>query len=380
MLKRASEFKRQKDMVDFLRAKLKYRQGLKDVAEGLYKKIITSGSRLPELYVSAGELEAGKEDRELAEFYYAMALRYEPFNADAMLGIALARFYLERPSRAISFLKDKLLQQPNSASVMTNLAIVYQRANDLDAAKNYLSNAVKADRQYSMAFKLIGDLTKRQGDEQILVNPQQAEELYKYSLAAYGTYSQLAPTDPDGYVAVGDLYRVVNDLGNAAKSYNKVLKLAPTYPNIRIKLAKISINGGDMPKALQLINEEIKFNSNNANAYVVLGNIHLLKSEYVQAQKQFVQAARIDDKNIDAVMGLAQTLYLQGNLDGSVSLFERAAKLTPLNPQIYWNLALIYRRLNNRSLAIKALMDYKGLVKNRPNLISDADRIIAELQ
>ncbi|WP_371916892.1 tetratricopeptide repeat protein, partial [Pseudomonas sp. MPR-TSA4] len=63
-------------------------------------------------------------------------------------------------------MKDKLNEQPNSAPIMTNLAVIYLSSGDQDSGKMYLQNAIQVDRNYAKAYQLLGKLTQAEGDRQ----------------------------------------------------------------------------------------------------------------------------------------------------------------------------------------------------------------------
>ncbi|RZA06138.1 MAG: tetratricopeptide repeat protein [Proteobacteria bacterium] len=228
MIKIATEKREKGDQIEFLRGVLQLKQRRMDLAEPYFERALGKGSRLVDLYLQVGDTEVTKKNEKLAEFYYATALRYEPYHPKAMLGVALTRFHLDSPSRALTFLKDKLATQPNSAAIMTNLAIIYLRSGDQDSGKSFLQNAIRSDARYAEAFRLLGDLTKDEGNRQTDYGARRNS--YRYALASYEMYSKLAPNDPEGYKATGDLYFDIRDLGAAAKNYYKVLELTPNYP------------------------------------------------------------------------------------------------------------------------------------------------------
>lgn len=386
----AADMKRQKDYVAYLRGVIHLKAKQMELAEPMFERSLKSGSRLPELFIQLGALQT-KTDQKLAEFYYSMALRYDPLNPKAILGVALSRFFLDSPSRAISFLKDKLAAQPNSAAIMTNLAVIYLRSGDQDSGKNYLQNAIRSDSKYAEAFRLLGDLTKEEGDNQA-DNYAARRHSYRYALASYEMYSKLAPNDPEGFKATADLYFNIRDLGAAAKNYYKVLDLTKNYPDVRLRLAQISRNGGDAAKAIDLLNQEIKINPRNDMAYVEKGNISMAKAkgyndkgdvaaaklEYLNATTAYTEAARINEKNADALFGLGVVYHLQGSFDNALSLFARVIKLDPLKADVYWQQGLIYQKLNNTQRAIQAYRDYKGTIRD-PQGVSRAEEKLREL-
>ncbi len=380
MIKRAEKMalasRSRLDQIFYLKALLHLKSRRLDLAEPFFDKALARGSRFVDLYLQMGDLEAERKNERLAEFYYSIALRYEPFHPKAMLGVALTRFHSDSPSRAISFLKDKLNTQPNSAAIMTNLAIIYLRSGDQLSGKNYLQNAIRSDSRYAEAFRLLGDLTKDEGNRQ---NDYSAKRhSYRYALASYEMYSKLAPNDPEGFKATADLYFDIRDLGAAAKNYHKVLDLTPNYPEVRLRLAQISRNGGDGERAMKLLEEEIKINPKSDAAWVEKGNIFMAKKEFLLATKAFTEAARINEQNSDALFGLGVVYHLQGSYDNALSLFGRVIKLDPLKADVYWQMGLIYQKQNNKVKAMQAFTNYKGIVRE-PAAISKADDKMREL-
>jgi tetratricopeptide (TPR) repeat protein len=377
-IKMASELKRRTDQVDYLRGLVNIQAKRKELAMPYLEKAVQRGSRLTDLYIQLGDLEVEEKNQKLAEFYYSTALRYEAFHPKAMLGVALTRFHLDSPTRAVSFLKDKLATQPNSAAIMTNLAIIYLRSGDQDAGKNYLQNAIRSDSRYAEAFRLLGDLTKDEGNRQT-ENYAARRHSYRYALASYEMYSKLAPNDPEGYKATGDLYFDIRDLGAAAKNYYKVLSLTKNYPEVNLRLAQISRNGGDGEKAMALLNEEIRVNPRSDAARVEKGNIYMAQKDFTAATNAFTEAARINDKNADALFGLGVVHHLQGSYDNALSLFSRVIKLDPLKADVYWQMGLIYQKQNNRAKAVQAFTNFKGLTRD-PASLGRADDKIREME
>ena len=373
----AEEMKLRKDAIEMLKAKMTAQQGQKELAKTIFKQALSAGSRMPELYLQMGDLEASENQQELAEFYYAMALRYDALNSDALRGVALARFNLESPTRAISFLKDKLNEQPNSAPIMTNLAVIYLSSGDQDSGKLYLQNAIQADPRYAKAFQLLGKLTQKEGDRQ--VDAAARLHSYRYALASYEMYSKLAPNDPEGFKAAGDLFFDVRDLGAAAKNYHQVLALAPNYPGINIRLAMISENGSDTQEAINYINKELKANPRSDEAFAELGRVHLARQEYNEAIKALTKAIVYNERNADALETLGKTYFIQGSLDNALSLFQRVIKIDPLYAEAYWEMGLIYQHQNNRQKAIQAFTNVLGIQKTDPRVQALARQKLREM-
>lgn len=380
MIKLASEIRQKKDQVQYYQGLVQLKQRRPDLAEPFLENALHMGSRFTDLFIQMGEFETNRKENKnlkLAEFYYSVALRYEPFHPKAMLGVAMTRFHLDSPSRAISFLKDKLAAQPNSAAIMTNLAIIFIKSGDQDAARSYLLNAIRSDGKYADAFRLLGNLTREEALRQNS-NDEEKKKSYQLALASYVRYSQLAPNDPDGYKAVGDLYLTINDLGAAAQNYYKVLDLTPNYPDVRRSLAEISLNGNDTGKAMELLNKEMEINPTNDAALVTKGDIFRRKGDLDNAIRSYTEAARLNEKNADALFGLGVVYSTQGSYDNALSLFGRVIKLDPLKAEAYWATGDIYQKQNNRVKAKQAFINFKGIVRD-PRVAAKADERIQQL-
>ena len=377
-LRRAASLKRQSADILFLRGLLLEKQGQADLGEHTMKQAVKKSSRNPDLFTKLGSIEEERNNHQLAEFYYAMALRYDPQNAQAMLGVAMARYHLDSPSRAISFLKDRLNEQPNSAAIMVNLAVLYIKSGDKDAGKNLLQNAARSDKKYARAWKLLGDLTREEGDRQ-RGNFLARKESYSFAIASYTYYSKLAPNDPDGYKAVGDLYFEIRDLGAAAKNYYQVLKLVPNYPNVRVRLAQISENGLDYDNAMKLLEAELKINPLSDAAKLEQGHIYRAKGEVASALKAYTEAAQLNENNAEALVGIGHIHQIQGSYDNALSLYERVVKIDPLNDEVHWLMGAIYERKSDRVKAIQAYKNFLAL-NNEPTRRAAAQNKITSLE
>ncbi len=376
-IQRADALRRNRSEIKILKGLYQYRDGRKDLGEFTLREAMSMGSRNPELYVFFGKLEEERKKYDLAEFYYSMALRYDRESADALLGLANTRFYSESPSRAIAYLKDRLNEQPNSAPIMTSLSVIYYKSGDQASAKNYIINAIRADKTYAPAFKLLGNLMRADGDANTsdFVNRRNN---YRQALAAYEQYSALSPNDVEGYKATGDLYYQIRDLGAAAKNYHQVIKLVPNYPDVRVRLAKISRNGGDIPQAIKFLEEELKNHSNSDAALTERGHIYNDDGKLDMALSFYTQAVQANENNTEALLTLGNVHQKMGNYDHALSLYERVIKIDPLISRAHWLMGTIYRRRGDR---LKAIQSFKNVLalSGDPELKQGAQTAIQEL-
>ncbi len=363
--------------LEYLRALHEVQRHDPDAAEAHFRAALAAAPRFAPLYDSLGSRAAEHRDDLLAQYYYSAALRADPRDEEALYGQASALFNLESPSRAIGFLRARLLEHPNDASLLTLKAMIHLRAGDQLAGKSDLQNAIRANPRYAKAFLRLGDLVRDEGNRQIDYNAKRHS--YRYALASFEMYSKLEPNDPAGYKLTADLYFDIRDLGAAAKNYHKVLELTPSYPGVSLRLAQIARNGGDIARAEELLRKEIQVDPAGCDAaWVELGNLNMARRDFDEAYRAFTEATRLNQNNADAFFGLGVVHHLRGAYDNALAVFARTQRLDPLKADIYWQQGLIYQKLRDRRRAIQAFVTYKGIVREA-SFLAKADEKIREI-
>ena len=112
---------------------------------------------------------------------------------------------------------------------------------NLELAKDILQKVVRVDKKNAKAFQLLGDVAKKQGDQQTDLKVKKHD--YRYALASYEMVTQLMPQKVDGYLGMADLYCSLNDLSTAKVNYRKVLDIAPGNSQAQSKLDLIQKSG-----------------------------------------------------------------------------------------------------------------------------------------
>jgi tetratricopeptide (TPR) repeat protein len=326
-----------------------------------------------EAFTEFGRAAEAAENLELAEFYYSLALRYEPFEIGALEGMASVRFALSSPTNAIAFLSDKLAQRPDSTGTEVALAMLYLRAGNQVQGKIHLQAAIRRNPKYARAFVELGRLTRAEGD--LLQDYPSKRNSYRYSLASYEMASKLSPEDPEPVAQTAELYFSIRDLGAASRNYYRTAELAPWYPNVHLRLAQIARNGGDNKRAQELLREELRVNQYGEQPHVELGNILMTEKNFTAARLEFEEAVKVNPSNSDAWFGIGVAHHLEENYQAALTAFDRALVLNPLQADIYWQQGLIYQRQGRAAKAIQAFMNYKGIVKE-PTSIHRADEKI----
>jgi len=114
------------------------------------------------------------------------------------------------------------------------------------------------------------------------------------------------------------------------------------------------------PKASEFYAQAISEGDNVAEAYCNLGLIEVEKNP-IRAIDSFTLSLKHDPRHVEAHYNLANLYYDAGDLPLARLHYEAAAQIEPNFSLVYYNLALVYHRLNNFASASRALERYREL-------------------
>ncbi len=282
-----------------------------------------------------------------AAFYYGLALRFDPFNAEPTVGAGKALAEIEGLAKGVQFIQNALVFSPHKAALLNGIAELYIRKNDAVNGMKFSQNALDSDPHFVLAHKTRGDA--------FLV-----QDKTKEALDAYLTFSNLAPFDPGGAIARYRIFLKKMDLKAAKSEIQKVIDQYPRYPGAYYMLAELYKEGQNFTAALEAAKQEIALNPYYVPAYVLAGTVYNLGKDYTNALETLNKALKLDPNFIPTLIqaGIAN----QGikAYAATQALLERARGLDPGNPQIHKRLGALYVEMGDRDRAkqhFKAYID-----------------------
>lgn len=187
--------------------------------------------------------------------------------------------------------------------------------------------ALKLNPQDFSAYKNLGDIFKRQG--------QQTK-----AIAAYQSALKLKE-NPAVYCSLGGIQCKQRDWSGAISSYQKALELHDQQPFLIYpawvyqQLGKTFFQQGELDAALNAYEESIKLDPENVDSYVLVGKTQLKKGEGEKAIAAYEKAIALNpnqivaEKHIAAYKGLGD-VYLEGeNYPSAIATYKKAIKLMP---------------------------------------------------
>lgn len=295
-----------------------------------------------------------------APYFFALALRFDPLNMDAIIGTARCVAETEGIDRAISMLRDELQKLGGFRSdLLAAIAELQLEKGDLVGAKQSIQLAKKADPNNPTPWKIEGDL--------ILSKPELTGEELDQAATAYQSYSDRNPSDPSGYIERYKIFVRKSQYQKADSELTKIYEIYPKYPGLHLYKGDLYSKLGNFKVAVREYQRELANHKNNVGAVIALGKAYLEVEKYEEGLKLFNQAMQMAPRTSEPVQQAAWANFKLKNYQGAVALFKTAIQYDSGNPLIYKRLGLTYRAMGDRAAAARAFRKYLQLAPDAPD-------------
>ncbi len=273
-----------------------------------------------------------KGDYASAEACYRRLLESDPRAAELWnnLGITLNR--QERFTDAADAFRRALELKPTLDGARLNLGIAWFRATRWSEAAETL---------------------------ELLPNNTQARELLAHCYLAAGRPERavplleaLTPSSDDAslHVALGDAYSRTFQADRALAAYRRALQLAAALPGLRLQIGRLLWSERRFDEA-----EPELLAAGEVEAKYYLGAIWLYRDEPTRAAPLLDEFVRARPNAANGHFELGRARLAAGDLGAAISALEKAAALSPAEPQFHYQLGQAYRRAGRIAEAERAL-------------------------
>lgn len=253
-------------------------------------------------------------------------VRVEVLRGDAWLG-------LKKPDQAKQSYQAALKLEPTDPRALVGMAKLAAAANQPDSAAGYLKKALAAAPENPQAWIAKGDLAFDRGD---------------FATAEADYQKVLGFKQPD-WLPQEHFYTLTrlanaqarqNQLDKALASIQTLEKMAPQQPYPHYLHAVVLFKQGHLDDAISELQQVLKAAPDNAQAQMLMGAVNYAQGNYGQAEMYLSNVMGMDQKNADARKLLALTLYREGRSSQALDTLRPAVPGTPSDAQL---LALLQR-------------------------------------
>jgi tetratricopeptide (TPR) repeat protein len=213
------------------------------------------------------------------------------------------------------------------------------------------------------------EMDKRQSDAQALRGLGEAylnQGNLTEALRAFLEADEKFPGDPILQTYIGIAYMKKKNNARAIEHFQQAVALKPDYAVARNYLGTVYLLDNQVDKAIEVLTALVKDSAYELYATPhypknTLGWAYYRKEMYAEAEKQFLAALAYYDIGIpkdvtyvEIQRGLGLTYGAQGATEKAIRHLEKAVEAYPNVPEIYLDLARLYRRAGRLDQSLKA--------------------------
>ncbi len=260
-----------------------------------------------------------------AEQAYLAILQIDPLCTDAMnlLGILYAQ--QQRYQEAITWFKQALQQEPQSASTHTHLAACLGHIDRIAEAMQHLEQAIALQPNYAEAYNSMGNILQKQ-------------KHFFEACNAYKKAINLKIDYIDAYINLGTVYLKLNELDEAKHAFERILRYQPHHPTAHFQLGTLAYQQNDLETAAYHY-EKLP---SHVDALLNLGAVLLKLDKPDVAIEKFKQILLLDPTHFLAHSNLAALYLLREELDNAIHHYGLVLAQQPEDYTAHFNLGVIF--------------------------------------
>ncbi len=201
-----------------------------------YKSILTQDNHSVLAFMRMGAALCKKDNYELAEFYYRIAVSLQPAFVLSYIKLGLVQHRLKKYPEALRTFAAALTLQPDNFEAHFNVSKIYSDLRNFDRAIEHAKKAVEMHPQNVHTHLNLGHIYNKQGDT------QSAIKMYEKAI-------KVEPELANAHYNLGYTLRVQREPKKALPHLFRALELQPEYPDAHIALAQAYWTFGDFETA-----------------------------------------------------------------------------------------------------------------------------------
>jgi tetratricopeptide (TPR) repeat protein len=329
------------------------------LAQEFYRKAMSRESVEPDVYISYAQSLLETRNFNEAPFYFQMALRLDPLNIQAVVGIAKAIANTEGATggyeKAIEYLQEHLSRHSGArAELFTAMAEFEIARGELKYAQDRLDEAFAANPAYPAPWKVQGDLLKKHYELLPREKKREKQEAIEGALEAYKSFSARTPSDPTGYLARFMILRGFGKFKEAEEELALVYAVNPNYPMLHHYFGMLYSDQGDHVGAVKAYQKELANFPGRLVSLVKLGESLIKTGAFSEAQRILSEAMQRDPRRTEAKVLAGDLAMAQKKISVAVTLYRAATLLDPGNSDIFQKLGDAYLAMGDRANADEA--------------------------
>jgi tetratricopeptide (TPR) repeat protein len=261
-------------------------------------------------------LQARKYTQSLS--LYQQAVKTDPNNYEARLGVAQSYALLQRYPQAIQAYRTITAKAPQESRANRGLA------DALTYAQRYTEARAINDRILTRTPR---DFASAYQNAQIATWTQSYDAANNY----FRTALAIRPRDADVWTKWGESL-AYSDRGPRARSaFERALQIRPNYAPALVGMGNVYSWSSDYPNAIQQYRAALRVQPRNAAALIGLGDALAFSGEPRQAAGYYRTALTVNPRSKEAQIGLGRALVIAGDNAAAIPQLRKVLAQDPRN-------------------------------------------------
>ena len=328
-----------------------------NLKQGAYQRAIQYAKRALKLYEADVESliilsEAYSKINKINEslIFSTRAKEMEPNSTLVQITFAKALGNIHGVDTGVHYFKKLISNYPLILEYQMALAKYLFEDDRYSFAKSVLQGLIAIQPSYTDAYFYLGRVFMY-------------EENYSGAYEAFLQAAVFNPTDPKPVFYIGQLRLKEKKYQMAEKFFKKVIALNSLYPKIYFYLGQVSFSKGDYQKAIYWARLETKTNPNLPAPLELAGRSYEKLSQFRNCADEYQKAIEKDPNNFYFYIRAARCYRKSGLLDLAVAILLKASENNSGQPDLYKELAVIYKI---RGAFVDAASSYCNYLKLKP--------------
>ena len=158
------------------------------------------------------------------------------------------------------------------------------------------------------------------------------------------------------YNAIGGIYESLGDLENAIKYYELAHNISPANTERLIALSKLYNKTGEMDKAETILKDaQSDVREDASTSGHLLGEMYLSKNDNEKALDILLKARKKNSSDISILQSLAEAYRRLNQPEEAVNIYREVLHTSPDNAVVYYNMGKAYLEMSNKQRAIESI-------------------------
>ena len=307
-----------------------------------YQRALEISPKLAEPHINLGEaLERQGKIEEAAEYYRA-ALKIEPDLAEAHNNMGAILEKQGRTEEAIQYYQNALKIRPHYASAHFGLANALVEKGKVEEGIRHYYLAIRFKPAYAVAYSNLGN---------IFLNSGENEKAIEHYIAAL----QIDPNMVEAHSNLGIALMQEGKIEAAISQFQKAIQLNPDFITAENNLKRALAIRKELETEISRLQELLRNDPENFELHFQLGNLYFRKGEQRQAMQQYNRALQLNPKFVPALNNLALVTAANQEYYKALTIFLDMLNYIPDDPEIHYNIACMYARLDRVDESIEWL-------------------------